>query len=765
MYSVNKKYYLCRGISQCNILYLTRLKTIHLLLWAAALLLLVGCSSSKLVPDNRYLLESVEIRSDAKTINPSTLAPYIHQKANSKWFSLFTIPLGTYSLSGRDSTKWLNRTLRKIGEKPVLYDSLQAALSVEDLKNAMMDQGFMHSSVSLTTKTKGKRLKAIYQLHPGEPYRIRSLSYDIEDEQIAKVLRGHLDDAPSQQRQSGRLHVGDQFSVARLDDERKRIADILQDSGYYKFHKDFIQYQVDSAANDNNVDVTLKLIKFVVNKDESPRNHPRYAIRDITYRGADSDRIPLRHSVLENATELTQRHWYSRSALENTYRNFGRMQAIRYTNIQLREVPDTSLLDCDIQIDMQKPSSISLQPEGTNTAGDLGAAASVTYANRNLFHGSELFSLQFKAAFEAITGLEGYQDENFEEYSVEAKLQFPRFIAPLLSSAFRRRRNATTELAVSWDLQNRPEFHRRVFSAAWRYRWASANRRTNYRLDVLDLNYVYMPWISPTFKHDYIDSVSNRNAILRYNYEDLFIMKLGLGVVYNYGDNAFRMNIETAGNVIDALAHACNFKRNDEGQHTFINIAYAQYVKFDFDYTRSIRFDSHNKLVLHGDFGIAYPYGNSNILPFEKRYFSGGANSVRGWGVRELGPGSYKGQNGRIDFINQTGDMKLDLNMEYRTFLFWKFEGAAFIDAGNIWTLRNYAEQPGGQFKFDKFYKQIAASYGLGLRLNFNYFILRFDMGMKAVNPAYNNNREHYAIVHPDLSRDFTFHFAVGMPF
>lgn len=765
MYSVNKKYYLCRGISQCNILYLTRLKTIRLLLWAAALLLLVGCSSSKLVPDNRYLLESVEIRSDAKTINPSTLAPYIHQKANSKWFSLFKIPLGTYSLSGRDSTKWLNRTLRKIGEKPVLYDSLQAALSVEDLKNAMMDQGFMHSSVRLTTKTKGKRLKAIYQLHPGEPYRIRSLSYDIEDEQIAKVLRGHLDDAPSQQRQSGRLHVGDQFSVARLDDERKRIADILQDSGYYKFHKDFIQYQVDSAANDNNVDVTLKLIKFVVNKDESPRNHPRYAIRDITYRGADSDRIPLRHSVLENATELTQRHWYSRSALENTYRNFGRMQAIRYTNIQLREVPDTSLLDCDIQIDMQKPSSISLQPEGTNTAGDLGAAASVTYANRNLFHGSELFSLQFKAAFEAITGLEGYQDENFEEYSVEAKLQFPRFIAPLLSSAFRRRRNATTELAVSWDLQNRPEFHRRVFSAAWRYRWASANRRTNYRLDVLDLNYVYMPWISPTFKHDYIDSVSNRNAILRYNYEDLFIMKLGLGVVYNYGDNAFRMNIETAGNVIDALAHACNFKRNDEGQHTFINIAYAQYVKFDFDYTRSIRFDSHNKLVLHGDFGIAYPYGNSNILPFEKRYFSGGANSVRGWGVRELGPGSYKGQNGRIDFINQTGDMKLDLNMEYRTFLFWKFEGAAFIDAGNIWTLRNYAEQPGGQFKFDKFYKQIAASYGLGLRLNFNYFILRFDMGMKAVNPAYNNNREHYAIVHPDLSRDFTFHFAVGMPF
>lgn len=741
------------------------MKTIRLLLGALLLLIISGCSSSRLVPDNQYLLESVEIKSDAKTFNSGALAPYIRQKANSKWFSLFKIPLGTYSLSGRDSTKWLNRTLRKIGESPVLYDSVQAALSVEDLRNAMMDQGFMHSSVSLTTKKNGKKLKAIYILHPGEPYRIHTLRYDIEDEQIAKVLKGKLDDASSVQHLQNRLHVGDQFSVTKLDEERKRIADILQDSGYYKFHKDFIQYQVDSAANDNNVDVTLKLTKFTMNKNEPLRNHPRYAIRNISYKGAGTARIPLRHSVLENATELSEGNWYRRSALENTYRNFGRMQAVRYTNIQFREVPDTSLLDCDIQIDTQKPSSISLQPEGTNTAGDLGAAASLTYANRNLFHGSELFSLQFKAAFEAITGLEGYQNENFEEYSVEAKLQFPRFIAPLLSSAFRRRRNATTELAVSWDLQNRPEFHRRVFSAAWRYRWTSANRHTNYRLDMLDMNYVYMPWISPTFKHDYIDSVSNRNAILRYNYEDLFIMKLGLGVVYNYGDNAFRMNIETAGNVLDGLAHLCDFKRNSEGQHTFINIAYAQYVKFDFDYTRSIRFDARNTLVLHGDFGIACPYGNSNILPFEKRYFSGGANSVRGWGVRELGPGSYKGENGRIDFINQTGDLKLDLNMEYRTFLFWKFEGAAFIDAGNIWTLRNYAEQPGGQFKFDKFYKQIATSYGLGIRLNFNYFILRFDMGMKAINPAYDNNKEHFAIVHPDLSRDFTFHFAVGMPF
>lgn len=741
------------------------MKTIKYFFVVLMFLLFVGCSSSRLIPENQYLLESVEIRSDSKAVDANALAPYIHQKANSKWFSLFKIPLGTYSLSGRDSTMWLNRTLRKIGEKPVLYDSVQAALSVQDLKNALMDQGYMHSDVSLFTQKHGKKIKAIYTLHPGNPYRIRSLKYVIDDDQIAKVLKGKLGDDDVHHHTQDRLHVGDQFSVAKLDEERRRIADILLDSGYYKFHKDFIQFQVDSAYNDNNVDVTLRLIRYAQKNDTPLQNHPRYSIRNITYRGEGNQRVPLRRSVLVNATELSEKEWYMRSSLENTYRNFGRMPAIRYTNIQFHEVPDSNLLDCDIQIDTQKPSTISLQPEGTNTAGDLGAAASLTYENRNMFHGSELFSLQLRAAFEAITGLEGYHDEDFEEYSVEAKLQLPRFIAPFLSRSFRRRRNATTELAVSWDLQNRPEFHRRVFSATWRYRWPSANRRINYRLDLLDLNYVYMPWISPTFKHDYIDSVSNRNAILRYNYEDLFIMKLGLGVAYSYGDNAFRMNIETAGNLLNGLANAFSFKRNGDGQHTFINIAYAQYVKFDFDYTHTVRFDTHNVLALHGDFGIACPYGNSDILPFEKRYFSGGANSVRGWGVRELGPGSYRGKNGRIDFINQTGDLKLDLNIEYRSFLFWKLEGAAFIDAGNIWTLRNYADQPGGQFKFNKFYRQIAASYGLGLRLNFNYFILRFDMGMKAINPAYETTNEHYAIIHPDLSRDFAFHFAVGMPF
>ena len=700
-------------------------------------LVLAGCSASKYVQEGEYILNKVEVKSDLEGYDAGALKQYVRQKEKPKLFSLFKNPFS---------------------KKPVIYDSLQARLTCQDLLQAMQNQGYMHAGIQLFTTKKGKKLDATYLLHPGEPFLIGKVEYDVEDEQIQQLLQ--LDKPENQQ-----LKPGMRFTVETLDNERKRITNLLTDDGYFRFHKDFIQFSADTIAGQKDIAVTLHLMKYKANSNAPEVDHPRYTVRNINFLSNDSDRIHLRHQVLLNATALRENEPYSASALQRTYNNFARLQAVKYTNIRFAEVPDSNLLDCNIQISTNKPSTIAFQPEGTNTAGDLGAAASLTYTNRNLFRGSEQLSVELRGAYEAITGLEGYQDQNYTEYSVETKLVFPRFVAPFLSQKFRRRQTASSELSVSWDLQNRPEFHRRVFSTAWRYRWSEPRHHLSWRYDLLDLNYVYMPWISATFKQDYLDNADSRNAILRYNYEDLFIMKMGLGLSYSDGVDAVRVNVETSGNVLSAVSKVLGFKTNAEGQRTFINIAYAQYAKFDFDYTHLMQFDKRNALALHAGIGVAYPYGNSTVLPFEKRYFSGGANSVRGWGVRELGPGKFKGTDGRIDFINQTGDLKLDLNAEYRTSLFWKFEGAAFIDAGNIWTLRNYEDQPGGQFKFSEFYKQIAAAYGLGLRLNFDYFILRFDMGMKAINPAYETQEEHWAIVHPKLSRDFAFHFAVGLPF
>ena len=719
----------------------------HIVISAMALLV-CGCSATRDLPEGSYLLDDVKVVADGKyhDINTNQLKTYVRQKGNSRWFSAVKLPLGVYAMAGRDSS-WINRTLRNMGEAPVAYDSVQAEMTCRDLQQALQNKGYLDAQVELYVDKKGKKLDAVYVLHPGQPYYLRELDYVIEDTTIARLLKG----------QKQQLHSGMQFSVEALANERSNITKFLQNQGYYRFHKEYITYTATKDEEQHGVNLTLRL----------QQQHKAYNIVSVEYEGgADDQRLHLRPKVLSENTFLEVGKPYSATRLQDTYNHFGRLGAVRYTNIAFEQHPDTTLLDAKIQVLTNKPSTISFQPEGTNTAGDFGAAASLTYQNRNLFRGSETFSLQLRGAYEAIKGLEGYSNQNFTEYSVETRLSFPRFIVPFLSRSFRRSTLATSDLSLIYDTQDRPEFHRRVLTAGWSYQWKPRNHHDSYRFDLLNLNYVFMPWISETFKKEYLDNETNQNVILRYNYEDLFIMRMGFGYAYNNGHVALRSNIETAGNLLGACSKIFGSTENSLGQYELFNIAYAQYVKGDFDYTQEILKGTNDQLVFHIGIGVAYPYGNSEVLPFEKRYFSGGANSVRGWTVRSLGPGRYKDKDGRINFITQTGDVKLDLNVEYRTKLFWKFNGAAFVDAGNIWTIRDYEGQPGGQLKLNSILNDLAVSYGLGLRLNFDYFILRFDLGMKAVNPAYEiDSDDHYPLIHPKLSRDLAFHFAVGMPF
>lgn len=720
-------------------------------------LFIASCSTTKFVPADDYLLKAVKIESEQSDVKASTLMPYVQQRPNSKWFSLFKVPLSLYSMSGRDSTRWGNRFLRGLGEAPVIYDSVKAAASCDNMVMYLQSEGYLHAKASYTVKRKGRKVEVKYKAIPGISYTIDSVNVVIEDDSVHNTLQslGALD---------MNLKRGMRFSIQTLDDERKRITNILTKEGYYKFNKDFIKFEVDSTVTPGMVDVTMYLHKYKASNNSPETNHRKYFINKVNFIPVNSKRMALRPNVLQNNTTIKEGNKFSAAEVQNTYNNFSRLNAVRFTNIHFDENEEDGLLDCGIKVSTRKPNTISFQPEGTNTEGDFGAAATLTYSNNNIFRGSELFSVQFRGAYEAIKGLDGYQNQNYIEYNVETRLAFPRIIAPFLSQNVRYDNSAKSELMFSYNMQNRPEFHRRVLTSAWRYYWKGLHG-LSYRFDLIDINFVHMPWISSTFKSNYLDDTNYRNAILKYNYEDLFIVKSGVNISYSYKNQAFRTNIEVGGNVLNAISHLTKAKKNSDGQYTLFKIAYAQYVKGDFDYTRLLQLDVKNQLALHFGLGIAFPYGNSNILPFEKRYFSGGANSVRGWNVRELGPGKFRGSDGKIDFINQTGDMKFDMNVELRTALFWKFNGAFFIDAGNIWTLKNYKDQPGGQFKFDTFLKQLAVAYGLGLRVNFDYFIVRLDCGMKAVNPAYTTSTEHYPIANPILGRDLSVHFAVGMPF
>ena len=394
---------------------------IGLLATAFLLMLLTACSTSRDIPEGEVMLNKVMVVADGKykDINTSQLKSYVRQQGNSRWFSLAKVPLGIYRLAGKDSTHWINRTLHSIGEAPVLFDSLQAGKSCEELQLALCNLGYLDAQVELFTTVKGKKLNAFYVLHPGSHYHIRNLKYDIQDSVIADLLSHDVEKRG--------LHEGMVFNVNALNEERSRLTTFLQNNGYYRFHKEFISYLADSIQESRQVDLTLQLRPYRTS-DSNDTLHTRYTIRKISYASGDllDSVIHLRDRVLRENTLLTEGHLYSADALQNTYNHFGRLGAVRYTNINFQADPDSALLDMGVQVQTNKPSTLSFQPEGTNTAGDLGAAASLTYENRNLFRGSETFSVQLRGAYEAIRGLEGYRNQDFVEYSVESRLSFPR---------------------------------------------------------------------------------------------------------------------------------------------------------------------------------------------------------------------------------------------------------------------------------------------------------------------------------------------------
>ena len=767
-------------------------RKVQLYLYITLVALLTSCSVNKFIPEEHYLLDEVHIISDTEEVQPSMFTSYLRQNPNAKWFNLVKVPMHIYCLSGKDSTNSFNRFLRKLGDAPVIYDANVTQKSQKEIEKAVRNMGYMRAKVELDTEIKKNRMKLNYRIKAGRPYIIKHIAYNIDDMTINDFIE--KDSAQSY------LRPGMPFDVVTLDNERNRITKLLQNNGYYKFNKDFIVYQADTIRNTFQVDLTMKLLPFQLKKEDVPTRHRQYTIRNVNFLTEDNlvnqennyngyqslqhkglqifyqDKLYIRPNTLANFNYIRPKELYSEQDVQNTYTSMGRLRALKYTNIRFDEVldNDSAQLDANVLLTKGKNQSLSFEIEGTNSAGDLGAAASMTFQHRNVFKGSETFTMKVRGAYEAITGLqEGYENDDYKEYGIEASLNFPEFKFPFLSADFKRKIRATSEVGLSFNSQNRPEFTRTLASAKWGYRWVD-RKSSQHRFDLLDVNYIYVPWKSENFKN-YLENLTDRNSILIKSYEDQLIVRMGYTYTYNSANDksrtstnrnsySIRMNLEEAGNLLYLGSKAIHSAPKEDKGYVIANIPFAQYIKGDIDFARNWNIDERNSLVFHIGMGVAYPYGNSQVLPFEKRYFSGGPNSVRGWSVRSLGPGSYKGTEGNLNYINHSGDIKLDVNLEYRTHLFWKFNGAAFIDAGNIWNIRDYEGQEEGTFRFNRFYKQLAVAYGLGLRFDLDYLIIRFDGGMKAVNPM-KTGKDKYPFLRPKFSRDFAFHFAVGYPF
>lgn len=754
-------------------------------------MLLMSCSVNKFIPEGEYLLNDVDIISTTNHDNAVKAKGYVRQMPNAKWFNLVKLPLYTYSLSGKDTAKWRNKVLQRLGEAPVIYDSAMSEKSRQNIRDMLVNDGYFHATVDFEClkNDKRKRADAVYYLHERERYYVESVDYDMKDRAVGAVI---LADTAS-----SLLRPGMPFSVDNMEFERRRITELLRNRGYYRFQKEYITYVADTAHHSNKVKITMNLGKFIKERDALPEPHRRYRVGRIYYVSdaglrlddallakcdtmeigdyliLSNDGLVVRPSVLMASTHVRPGGFYSQYDVDRTYNSFANLPALKYTTVRMMEVPGSDVLDCYIMFERNKRMSVDFELEGTNTAGDFGAAASVTFADKNLFKGSEQLSMRVFTAYEAVSGLSGYSGGDYLEYGAEASLRLLGGLPAVVIPVRNRTYSSSTMLSLKFNSQKRPEFDRHILSGTWSYSWSSKPESMN-TLELLDVNYIYVPWISDTFKKEYLDSISNRNSILKYNYENLLITKLGYTYTYNSSlkkSNRFnpyayslRMHLECSGNLLYGMNSLLGGSMNDEGQYVVSDLAYAQYVKGDFDLTVRYRFNERNTILVHAGVGVAYPYGNSRILPFEKRYFAGGANGMRGWSVRTLGPGQYRNSGRSIDLINQTGDVKLDLNLELRSRLFWKLHSAVFVDAGNIWTLRKYDEQPGGEFDVSTFCREIAFSYGVGLRLELDMFVFRLDGAMKAVNPAFEGD-DKYPLLRPDFGRDFALHFAIGYPF
>ncbi|MBE6315198.1 MAG: outer membrane protein assembly factor [Bacteroidales bacterium] len=756
-----------------------------------------ACSSTKHVPQGKLLLDKVKINitDPHKDVEASQLANYLRQNANHRVLGGLKLQLALYNIAGRDSANWFNRWIKRVGTPPVIYDSALTVASADQLHMALSNRGFMNNVVTYQVEADSAKRKARinYDITLGEPYFIRSIDYDIPDEDLRDII---LADTAR-----FTVHEGDLLNYNRLDEWRQNITENLRNHGYYAFNKEYITFMADTAAGSKAVDLTLNS-RDPYRNDHMPyyTEHEPFYVRDVVYVtdydpvemhdafwGADTvtlhsgikiiegpDRY-LRHDVLDECNHIEPGQLYNAEAITRTYRALGRLNILKQINIDVRplgEVDGVLMVDAYVLLSPDKSQTVSVSLEGTNSEGDLGFGVGLDYEHRNIFKGAEVLSAKAKVSYESISGnLSGLINNNYSEYSTELGLTFPKFMFPFLKRSFKRKIQASTAFTVNFDYQARPEYTRIIAGGSWRYQWTERSRRMAHTLTLVDVSVISVP----KYNEEFFKRITN--PLLFYSYQDHLIMRMGYNFyrtnkaemnvlqMGRFQRNVFtiRANAETAGNLLYGLSHLTGQKADADGSYKAMGIRYSQYFKADADYSFTHYFDHRQSVAFHVGAGVAVPYGNSDVLPFEKRFYSGGANSVRGWGVRTLGPGSYDSNNNLSKFIYQCGDIRFDVNLEYRSKLFWVVELGLFMDAGNIWTIKNYEDQPGGVFKFNKFYEQIAAAYGAGIRLDFKYFLVRVDMGMKAHNPA--SGQEHWPLLHPRFKRDSEFHFSVGYPF
>lgn len=756
-------------------------------------ILMAGCQTNRYVPEKDYLLSKVSIQIDDKTIDRTTLKTYQKQKPNTRIFGFWRFHLGLYNLSSKNKE---NDWLKRIGEAPVVYDPFLTEKTRQEFERFMHNKGYFHASVIDHVILKpNHKAEVTYNITANQPYHISTYERIVRDDSLRSLL--------SQPDDESLITSNTLFDSDLLGAESLRLLKKLQNSGYYKSTKNIFSYEADSTKG-HGIDLKMLVDKESVadTAGQAKKNHEKYTFRNFYYlnekdiQGAlfsdtnasdtlrkDTLRIGnhyfiykgsnrMKPDLLMNANHLNDDGYFSAALVDRTYNEYFALRLFKLVNIRFVETAQKDslghpTLDCIIQLTPGMSQSYSASIEGTNSLGNFGVAGNLGYQHKNLFRGGEIFDLQFLAATQKQRYGVGDSATTFNsiETGVDARITIPKFIAPRLNDNFFKYSTPQTFFNISYNFQRRPDYTRTIVRSAFGYQSKSSDYITH-RLNLFDINVVKMYALDSAF----LSRIEN--LYIRSSYIDHTITALNYAFTYSTQMQkksdyvVVKSNIETAGNVLYVVSQIMNRPRytSDGGtidQYHILNTPFAQFIKFDLEYRRAWMDGKYNGIAVRAFGGGAFAYGNSDQIPFERKYFSGGANGIRAWPIRTLGPGSYRANPN--EFPNQSGDIKLEANVEYRFRLIQPLEGALFFDMGNIWSVKD--NRDGTEFKLDRFYKEIALGSGFGLRYDFSYVILRLDLGIKMHDPSLPEGSRWISPNNYLRGGNVNFVFGIGYPF
>lgn len=686
-------------------------------------------------------------------------------------------------LESLDKKLEFGNTLMRTGNPVVLLDSSLVEKSRKNMKGYLINHGFFDAEVNFKVAVKNKKAVISYAIEEKEAYILDSVFTRTDNPEIQRLLADFSSNSF--------LKQGQIYNQDNIGAERNRLEELLKNKGYYMFSKSYVNYIAyqDTAAKSIRLEQVIQKPTFTESHQVYTLDTIRLRINPPTdefadrqiqtqYQGIDFSFYRDRYSpkILASRIQLQKGKPYSRTDALETQRLINSLDLFRFVNITF----DTLGTSLTAQIFTQPNQKYQLTNQlGMTITEQLpGPFFSTALRNRNFFRAGELLELNFRAGLEGVASATGQGVYQSSEINTSLSVIFPRFLIPFAPKTLQQfgKYNPNTRVQFGYLSTNRPEYKRNAINGQLGYTWATRNNRQSFTINAADISYIRTPYIQDEFL-GILENLQTDGNNLIWSFLPSLISSFSGQTLINfnrYGDFSMRKAslLRIFGESGGTTLNLTNVRRNDSPEISYANF---QWLKGQIDFRRYYPISKKQTLAYRLNFGMARPYGVSvGILPYEKYFFAGGGTSIRAWQARRLGPGSstpLTGSGGIYDYTNeQPAEMILESMLEYRRKLFSYFDMAVFLDAGNSWMIGRDEARPGADFRYDRFYKEIAIGTGVGLRMDFDFLVIRLDLATKALDPA-RLEGERWVLDNIRFTRPFgekgqtVFNFGIGYPF